>query len=616
MSRYRAIVAAAVLVAAAATAQLGFFFFRDNFSTHYALKAISSRAYRAGAVPYWNFHDGGGQPLAGNPNALTFYPDNVFYLVLPAHVAFNLHFLVHLGAAFLAMRMLLGARGCSAPAARFGAALYAMSGMAVSSTAFYNLVVYVALVPLALAAVERRSARLLAVAFGLMLLAAEPLMLLAALVAVVIAGAGRMPWPRMLAALAMAAAIGSPQILAYAEIAGEVERVIGFSAETTLNASLHPLRVVELFLWPVTGFLTEPDTLSPAHAQRLFSTLFLGVIALPALAQRSRYAVIAAVMLFFALGRFNPIVAAAVEALPGMRIARYPEKFAVVLVVALAVLSAHYFERTRFRRIWLAVTFVPLVAVSLRALPIDWFAPYRVGPASPARVQRPLIEVRSDVRASYRKGARELAPLFGAAAGVRYAILRSPDNMHSLLSRYVAERFAAAPPALKERYLRMAAADVPGALPYVWVVPRALGARDVYAAVAMVERADFDEQRLAVAPARLGNFTSAPAAVRFGRGLQEIVVDVEGAGPVLLLVNESYFGAWVARAGDRELETVPLNVDRLGVLVPAGSHRVTLTFGRQRLLIALAWAASLLLTGLSVIAVAVEHRQRRAGQIQ
>src|SRR5207247_10680768 len=53
-----------------------FFFHRDNFSTHYPIKVISASAFRAGEIPYWNPFDGGGQPLAGNPNPLTFYPDN------------------------------------------------------------------------------------------------------------------------------------------------------------------------------------------------------------------------------------------------------------------------------------------------------------------------------------------------------------------------------------------------------------------------------------------------------------------------------------------------------------------------------------------------------------
>ena len=97
-------------------ATLGFFFFRDNFATHYPMKVVSAAAWRAGAIPWWNMTDGGGQPLAGNPNALTFYPDNILYLLFPPHVAFNLHFLLHLLLGWFAMQALICDAG--APASR------------------------------------------------------------------------------------------------------------------------------------------------------------------------------------------------------------------------------------------------------------------------------------------------------------------------------------------------------------------------------------------------------------------------------------------------------------------------------------------------------------------
>src|SRR4051795_12654826 len=126
-----------------------FFYFRDNFSTHYPVKVLSAQSFRAGEIPWWNFADGGGQPLAGNPNTLTFYPDNVLYLFLPAHVAFNLHFLIHLALGWLAMRALTKSNAA--------AWTYALSGVAISATAFYNMVTAIALIPFALLAAERRS---------------------------------------------------------------------------------------------------------------------------------------------------------------------------------------------------------------------------------------------------------------------------------------------------------------------------------------------------------------------------------------------------------------------------------------------------------------------------
>lgn len=583
---------ALVALAATIVATLGFFFYRDNFSTHYPIKVISAEMFRGGAIPYWNFFDGSGQPLAGNPNTLTFYPDNLLVLLVPAHVAFNLHFLVHLVAAFFIMRALTRST--------FGGALYAMSGLAISCTAFYNLVVALALLPLALLGVERRSALTLGTALGLLALAAEPVTLLGTLIAVIIVGAGVVSLRQALVAAAIAAAIALPQVIAYAEIAGEVERTVPMSAATALNTSLHPLRVAEIFVGPINGFLNDAG--GPFRA-RLFSTVFLGLIALPALLRRSRYVVVAAVMLFLALGRYNPIVAAIVENVSAARIARYPEKFALPLIVALVVLSAAYFERTRFQRVWLVVTFAPLLWTLWRALPIDWFAPYDVPPLSASRVhiESVIRPGRTDARTEYRLRARALEPLFGAVAGVRYAINPSPDGMHALRSRMVVERFRAAP----AKYVRLHCSRP------AWFVTRVVPAGTIYEEAAILESAAFDETTSAVAarpmpvsPARLLNYRE--------RG-QSIEMDVEAAGPALLVVNQTYFRSWMAMSGITDLPIMPVDIDRLGVVVPPGRHHLVLRFGRFRGAVAAAWALSALtLLG----ALLVQVRDRRAGEIE
>ncbi|MGZ8811950.1 MAG: DUF2079 domain-containing protein, partial [Thermoanaerobaculia bacterium] len=193
----RVAVAVAAITAALIFSWLAFFFFRDNLTTHYPLKVISAKVFRAGEIPWWNFHDMGGQPLAGNPNALTFYPDNILYLFLPVHVAFNLHFILHLSGGFIAMRALCRARGLEARDATLGGALWILSGVVISVTAFYNLVTNVLLIPLALLGVEKRSARILGCAFGLMLLGSEPMTMAGTALAVAIAAAGRMRWRKV-----------------------------------------------------------------------------------------------------------------------------------------------------------------------------------------------------------------------------------------------------------------------------------------------------------------------------------------------------------------------------------------------------------------------------------
>jgi hypothetical protein len=605
-----------VAVAALLVAWAGFFFFRDNFSTHYAAKVVSAEAFRNGEIPWWNFYDSGGQPLAGNPNLLTFYPDNILYLFLPGHVAFNLHFLIHIIAGWVILRALCRARGVSDRSAMFAATVYALSGVVVSTTAFYNLITAVALIPLALLGVEQKSWRLLGMAFGLMLLAAEPVTLVAAALTVAICG-GLPLWPQLLRAIPLAAAIGLPQIIAYLDIAADTERAVRFSARTVLTTSLTPLRVAELFLWPFSGFLN--DTMAGEESLRLFSTLFVGVIAVPALFRRSRYNAAAVVLLLIAIGRYNPLIRWLAE-LESVRIMRFPEKFALPLVVVLVVSIAAYFERTRFKLVWAVVTIVPLLVVAWKTLPIDWYAPYdvpevRQDPNAPGagriHVAQDMVLPGAPARVEYRRRAELYLPNFGSAAGVRYAVERSADGMHSLFSRIATERFGPAPLELKRRYIRIAGGITPGALPHAFIVPRTIPAHSLHEVVTALEKPDFDEHEVAVAP--LKNFVSAPGrVVAYREQGQTIEIDVEAAGPVLLFVNQTYFKAWVARADGRTLKTVPLDLDRMGVLVP-GSARITLTFGRYRAAVIAAWIVSSLLL---LAVLAVEVRDRRTRQVE
>jgi hypothetical protein len=565
----------------ALVATFGFFFFRDNFSTHYPIKVLSAAAFRSAEIPWWNFADGGGQPLAGNPNTLTFYPDNVLYLILPAHVAFNLHFLLHLILGWFAMRSLTRSR--------FGAWLWILSGAAMSLLSFYNLITAIAMIPLALLGSERRNAVQLGVAFGLLAVAGEPVIIVATAIAAAIlftrrrgdAETGFSPSasPRLrviIVSLLLATAISAPQLIAYSEIANEVERAHGYSAQTVLNASFDPARLLELVIGPVLRI----------DAPHLFPTLILGIIIIPAIFRRSRYTVIAATMLFFALGTFNPLVRMLVESVSVLRIGRFPEKFAIVMCAALVVLAAEYVRESKTPRIWTIVTFVPLLIWIIFTIPIDWFTPYRATPQPTRRVFTPNTGGGQTVdRDNYRERARRLEPLFGATAGLEYVLNRSGDGMHSLLSRIASERFATTH---NPNWLRIATAP-PSIIPIAYAAPT------ISDAVNMIESG-----APAVAPRA---FTSAPGArvTRIARNGQTISIDVATSAPALLAVDQSYFRAWSATMAGRELETTPINLDRLGVIVPA-TGTVTLIFGRHRAAIAAAWLISpLVLLALLVV---------------
>jgi len=302
----------------------------------------------------------------------------------------------------------------------------------------------------------------------------------------------------------------------------------------------------------------------------------LGLIVIPAIFRRSRYTVIAATMLFFALGTFNPLVRMLVESISALRVGRFPEKFTIVMCAALAVLAAEYVRESKTPRIWTIVTFAPLLIWLLFTIPIDWFAPYRTTPQSTRRLFRPSMPGGQSIdRGDYRERARRLEPLFGAAAGLEYVLNRSGDGMHSLLSRIASERFATTH---NPNWLRIATAR-PSIIPVAYPAPA------IPDAVNMIEAGV-----PAVAPRA---FASAAGAriTRVAREGQTISIDVTTAGPALLAVDQSYFRAWSATMADRELATTPINLDRLGVIVPV-SGTVTLRFGHHHAAVAAAWLIS------------------------
>jgi hypothetical protein len=731
----RALLALLAVLAAAAISWGGLFYFRDNFSTHYALKSVSAASYRHGQIPFWNELAGGGQPLAGNPNALTFYPDNILYLLLPFHVAFNLHFLLHLFLAFAAMRALCRETGSSDPAASLAAFLYAASGLSISATVFYNLVTAVALVPLAFCATERlvrrpswRAGLALGAACGLLGLAGEPVTVAGAALGIAIIAFARMrqathrakPDPASPAdetpaaaplrlalagcvAILAAAAIAAPQLIAFSEIAHEVERSAHpFSSRSVLAASLPPWRIAELVAGPLRGLVTDlgPHAFHPAAGgyPPLFPSLFMGGAVIPALFRRGalrRYQLLAASMLFLALGASNPVVRLAVDSVGSLRFGRYPEKLALPLVVALFVLIGEWLTMRRRDGGWLLLALAlplplvgfdlvrrssdgaldavaalaaaailcslltaalpglpdiriailmlfPIVYWAVRVAPVDRYAPYRDALAAAGALSghsvvvpdgRVTLPAAISTRDEYRLRARLVQPLFGAAAGIRYTLDRSPEGMYSFLSRIAWERFSAAPAWLAERYAALAGSEailgqrntsgateatvyaIRGPVTDARFVASALPARSIQEAVRIIETPSFRPGVDAVipAPARLLASGRVISLVRSG-GRIEVAVVCDGEA--LLRLPESYWSAWGAAAIPSRndstpvaLRTLPVDLDRLGVIVPAGTWRVTLTFGRHRQLVAVAW---LLSAALLVLAAVAGWRSRKA----
>lgn len=720
----RLAVATIVLLLTVATASCCFFFYRDNFSTHYPVKTISASSLRSGEIPMWNFHAGGGQPLAANPNFLTFYPTTLFYLVAPPMVAFNLHFLLHLVAAFFALRALTMSLGCSPRAASLGGALYTISGVAVSLCGFYNLITALALVPATLLAAERlraqpsfRRALLLGAALGLVGLMGEPATIASVALCLVFVSLpvfSRRFAAHTLVSLAIALVVVSPLLIAYSEVHAETERGgHRFSTESVLTASLRPIRLFEIFVGPFLGSTLE---YTPAgyqirrEGQPLFlNSVFIGPLLIPALFSRrvpARFRWLFVVLAVLALGRFNPLVLWIVERVDWLHLARYPEKLMIAATVVAFVLISLWLDRpivSRRERIGIfaalavmvafagfaftngpsgpvrnrilvmtalaAITLVPLlrnpstyedrdVGVMLsillsvgslgywaiRGLPLDWARYYR--PSAPTANYRfyrifdskPFAVPFPHARARYRVSAQLDEPLFGMTRGLRYVADHSPDGMYSLLSRIVGERLDAANLPLALRYLRLLSAQevlsrVPYAdpslrlvgrrsvgpnqlyryallntLPDVRVLTRMIPARSIQEAVRQIESPGFDERAGAIVPYSADPPPAGGATIRRAhRRGQRIEIEINAETPATIAVSESYFSAWRATAGGEQLRILPVNIDRLGIVVPAGHSVVTLRYGRRNHAVAAAFAASLIVLAAAGLTLARMH---------
>ena len=290
-------------------------FLRDVFNVHLPMKWAEAEALREGVLPLVDPYRAGGQPLAGNPNVVPFYPDNLLYLVAPLLWAFNAHFWLHLLAAPLAMYALGRALGLGRPAAWAAGVCYAFSGFFAAQLSFYNLVAGVALAPALAAAMVaavqapggRRQVRCAAAAglvWALLLTAGDPLTAVLALavsasLAWVVRGRSqpgdeqglprrRTGWVgRLAAALAAGTLVALPQIVEFLRILPLSFRgYYGFSTEARTIASFDPRQALE---WLVPFAFGRPDLLRAGSfwGERFYTgtppyyfTLYPGLLAL------------------------------------------------------------------------------------------------------------------------------------------------------------------------------------------------------------------------------------------------------------------------------------------------------------------------------------------------
>jgi len=357
---------------------------RDVLHAHFGVKTAQAEAWRAGYVPEIDVYRAGGQPLAGNPNSVPFYPDNLLYLVAPVLWALNAHFWLHLLLAPCAAFWMGRAWGLSREGAWAVGVSYGVSGFFLSHLAFYNLIAGAALAPALVAACLRaqeraresspgdpRARRMLVAAgaiWGLLVLSGDPFLALlafglAATAVGIRAGTLRpVELARRVPLLPLALAFVGGTLLAAPQWA-ELLRILplsfrghfGYGGGAGVIESFDPRQALE---WVLPLAFGRPDRLElgrfwgwefytgfPPYYYSLYPGLLAVALWLFAGRPRERSTVWAwAVMVvgvFFALGGFNPAASWIFE----LGLLRYPVKFWLLVALGASLLCGKGFER-------------------------------------------------------------------------------------------------------------------------------------------------------------------------------------------------------------------------------------------------------------------------------
>ncbi|MBV9050754.1 MAG: hypothetical protein JO196_00005, partial [Hyphomicrobiales bacterium] len=358
----------------------------DSKNHFYPMFRFLGRTFADGYFPMWNPYHFSGHPTIADPQSLIFTPT----LALMAWIApkasmfaFDGMVYAHLLIGGLATGFLCLRRGFGAPAALLAAVMFMMGGSAASRLQHTGMIVSYSFLPLALLALEEcleRRSMLLAFGFGgaagLMALGRDQIAFFGCLLLIGAAAShalqSRRPlawlrehWLRLFVMMATGLVIiAVPVILTLQFLKSSNRPEIGYGL--AVMGSLPPQSFATLFFPNVFGTLdnavnywgpgplTVPDgswtdrSINYVFAGTLPALLLLwhGLAGRRALGRGTRFfAIMAAVALVYALGRFTPLFEPLFDLLPGVDLYRRPADATFILNFAFAMLAASLLER-------------------------------------------------------------------------------------------------------------------------------------------------------------------------------------------------------------------------------------------------------------------------------
>jgi hypothetical protein len=350
---------------------------RDLAAYNLPMEKTIHDAYARGRLPVWSPEVSGGRPLLPNPNAGALYPVRPLLSVLPFPVAMRLFPILHWIAAGIGMIVLLSSISASRAAAWVGAVTYVFSGVCVGEVFFPHIqpgmmllpwIVWV--VPGAIAGSRSRVLWLSAL-LGLLFLAGDVFTIGVALAASAVwilceeRSSDRVRGFGVLgASLLLGALLALPQIVATLLWVPETSRaILGMKLQDSLAFTLSPFRILEFVVpFPFGPTFSSEDSriwgwsILRSRPAGLFATVYAGALAAIAVLSRlgpnsrGRRFGRAFFLLSLALSVGPSLVPESWRHLPSPVPLRNPEKLAVGVTFAAAVLAAIAFDHFRRSR--------------------------------------------------------------------------------------------------------------------------------------------------------------------------------------------------------------------------------------------------------------------------
>jgi hypothetical protein len=340
-------------------------YFRDLSRQFFPLRRFAVEGLLRGELRYWNPFLHEGEPLSLPPLS---YPFDLLQLLFRDEAGFSFLLALHVPLGALAFMALAKRLGASRTSAAGGALVYALGGFYLSTMNLYVYLQAAAWAPWVVSGLLRsaegsvrgRVAGAILVALALSTTGAE-IVLQAILVGAVFAFSRResIRLARVATSVALGFGLAGPTLAAMRNAVAGSARAEGFPTDVVLAQSIHPLTLLQVLVGNLLGDLLNlpnrwwGENFFPLGFPYVLS-LYLGaavmavavVGALHGATMRARVTLLAVLAVAASIGRWAGL-ATLVDALPLLRLFRFPSKVFFTCHLSVAVLVALGLDRLR-----------------------------------------------------------------------------------------------------------------------------------------------------------------------------------------------------------------------------------------------------------------------------